>query len=150
MLDAQPTEAEAADITDRTQGKQVIIVHNKTDILVPDTCTACSLEPYAEINISAKQGKGIRELEQLLYKAADIPEIEENSVIVTSARHYEALLRAQESIGRVIDGMAEDLSGDLLAEDLRMCLDELGEITGGAITPNEVLNNIFKHFCIGK
>jgi tRNA modification GTPase len=150
MLDAQPTKAEAADMADRTQGKQVIIVHNKTDILVPDTCTAYSLEPYAEINISAKQGKGIKELEQLLYKAADIPEIEENSVIVTSARHYEALLRAQESIGRVIDGMAEDLSGDLLAEDLRMCLDELGEITGGAITPNEVLNNIFKHFCIGK
>ena len=149
MLDRKPTEAEAADMASRTQGKQVIIVHNKIDLQVPEACTA-KLQPYAEINISAKQGKGIKELEQLLYKAADIPEIEENSVIVTSARHYEVLLRAQESIERVITGMEEDLSGDLLAEDLRMCLDELGEITGGAITPNEVLNNIFKHFCIGK
>lgn len=150
MLDGQPTESEAADMADRTRGKQVIIVHNKADLCVPEACANYIFQPYAEINISAKQGKGIKELEQLLYKAADIPEIEENSVIVTSARHYEALLRAQESIERVIAGMEEGLSGDLLAEDLRMCLDELGEITGGAITPNEVLNNIFKHFCIGK
>jgi tRNA modification GTPase len=46
--------------------------------------------------------------------------------------------------------MNQQLSGDLLAEDLRLTLDTLAEITGGQITPNEVLGNIFKHFCVGK
>ena len=46
--------------------------------------------------------------------------------------------------------MDADLSGDLIAEDLRICLDELADITGGQITPQETLNNIFKHFCVGK
>ena len=44
----------------------------------------------------------------------------------------------------------ESLSGDLLSEDLRQALDILAEITGGQITPNEVLSNIFSHFCVGK
>ncbi|MBP8935867.1 MAG: tRNA uridine-5-carboxymethylaminomethyl(34) synthesis GTPase MnmE, partial [Prevotella sp.] len=92
----------------------------------------------------------ISQLEQALYTAANIPEINENSVIVTSARHYEALTHANESITRVIDAMEADLSGDLISEDLRICLEQLSEITGGQITPNEVLGNIFQHFCIGK
>ena len=95
-------------------------------------------------------GEGIDALEEAIYKAADIPEITGNDVIVTNARHYEALTRAQASIQRVIDGMQMQLSGDLLSEDLRQALDTLSEITGGQITPNEVLGNIFKHFCVGK
>ena len=51
---------------------------------------------------------------------------------------------------RVIEGLQSQLSGDLLAEDLRLALDTLAEITGGQITPNEVLGNIFTHFCVGK
>ena len=69
---------------------------------------------------------------------------------MTNARHYEALARAKESIQCVIDGIQLGLSGDLISEDLRLCLEQLGEITGGQITTNEVLGNIFKHFCIGK
>ena len=106
-----------------------------------------SLKPLC---ISAKLGLGIDELEKRIYQAADIPEINENSVIITSARHYEALLRAHESISRVISGLASDISGDLLAEDLRLVLSELADITGGQITSQETLNNIFSHFCIGK
>ena len=70
--------------------------------------------------------------------------------VVTSARHYEALTHAHESISRVIEGLQKNLSGDLLSEDLRICIDHLAEITGGQITTNEVLENIFSHFCIGK
>ncbi len=89
-------------------------------------------------------------LEKTIYEAADIPEINENSVIVTSARHFEALLCAHESIQQVITGLNMDISGDLLAEDLKLCLSELADITGGQITSQETLNNIFSHFCIGK
>ena len=85
-----------------------------------------------------------------MVKAADIPEITENAVIITSARHYEALLRAQASLSRVLELMEMGMSGDIIAEDLKMVLEELGEITGGQISSQETLNNIFKHFCIGK
>ena len=73
-----------------------------------------------------------------------------NEVIVTNARHYDALLRAHESIQHVINGLQDQITGDLLAEDLRQALSILSEITGGQITPQETLNNIFSHFCVGK
>ena len=102
------------------------------------------------IFISAKLKQNIKALEEAIYEAADIPEISENSVIITSARHYEALTHADESILRVIEALEFGLSGDLVSEDLRICLHQLADITGGQITPHEVLGNIFKHFCIGK
>ncbi len=102
------------------------------------------------LNISAKLGYGIEDLEQELVKLADIPEISENDVIITSARHYEALIKAHESLQRVLDSMDAGMSGDLIAEDLKVVNEELGQITGGQINSQETLNNIFKHFCIGK
>ena len=102
------------------------------------------------VAISAKFGTGMEELERAIYKASDIPTLTENDIIVTNARHYDVLVRAHEHIQRVIDGLQMQLSGDLLSEDLRQALDTLAEITGGQITPNEVLGNIFKNFCVGK
>ena len=148
VVDQQPTEAEVKEMLSRTQDKKMIVVLNKADLAHVPLTTLPS--PVSSISISAKYGQGMNELEEAIYTAADIPQLEENSVIVTNARHYEALTRAHASIVRVIEGLDLNLSGDLLAEDLRICIEELGEITGGAITPNEVLGNIFKHFCIGK
>ena len=148
LIDAQPTSDEQNDIAERCKDKQLIIIQNKIDkVSSPYDITI----PHASyIQISAKQGEHLDRLEHELYTVADIPEINENSIIVTSARHYEALVHAKETIERVIEGMDMDLSGDLLAEDLRICLEQLAEITGGQITPQETLNNIFKHFCVGK
>jgi len=72
------------------------------------------------------------------------------SVTVSNIRHYEALIRAGEAIDRVIEGLDANLSGELLAEDIRDCIRHLGAITGGEILPDEVLGNIFAKFCIGK
>ena len=102
------------------------------------------------VAISAKFGAGIDELEKAIYEAADIPALTDNDIVVTNARHYDALTRSHDCIQRVIDGLQMQLSGDLLSEDLRQALDTLAEITGGQITPNEVLGNIFKNFCVGK
>lgn len=148
LIDAQPTSDEQNDIAERCKDKQLIIIQNKIDkVSSPYDITI----PHASyIQISAKQGEHLDRLEHELYTVADIPEINENSIIVTSARHYEALVHAKETIERVIEGMDMDLSRDLLAEDLRICLEQLAEITGGQITPQETLNNIFKHFCVGK
>ena len=96
----------------------------------------------------AKFGVGLDALRQQLIAAA--PKTSDSDIIVTNARHYDALVRAQQSLHRVIDGLDMQMSGDLLSEDLRQVLDILAEITGIQITPNEVLENIFKHFCVGK
>ena len=147
LIDAEPSTEEINDVLQRTENKKLIVIKNKADKADNNSYNSLKL-PF--ITISAKFGTGIDELEQAIYEAADIPALTENDIIVTNARHYDALVRAHDSIQRVIDGLQIQLSGDLLSEDLRQALDTLAEITGGQITPNEVLGNIFKNFCIGK
>ena len=148
LIDEVPTSKEVDDITQQTQGKSLIIVRNKID-KSPALQYDVTL-PHTPLPISAKHGQGLAKLEEAIYQAADIPAFSENDVIVTSARHYEALTHAANSIRRVIDGLHNNLPGDLLAEDLRLCINHLSDITGGQITPQETLNNIFQHFCVGK
>ena len=147
LIDAEPSTEDISVILQRTENKKLIVIKNKADKADNNSYNSLKL-PF--ITISAKFGTGIDELEQAIYEAADIPALTENDIIVTNARHYDALVRAHDSIQRVIDGLQIQLSGDLLSEDLRQALDTLAEITGGQITPNEVLGNIFKNFCVGK
>lgn len=74
----------------------------------------------------------------------------EADIIVTNARHCEALKHAADSLTAVINGLTQGIPSDLVCEDLRLVLHHLADITGGEITPQETLNNIFSHFCIGK
>lgn len=169
LLDGQPSASEIEEMKLKNQGKKLLVVFNKMDKLENDklafdkfthSCGSDSSESEASegesseaespLFISARTGENVSSLEQALVKAADIPEITENDVIITSARHYEALLRAHDSLSRVLESMEMGMSGDIIAEDLKMVLEELGEITGGQISSQETLNNIFKHFCIGK
>ena len=164
LLDEQPSASEIEEMKLKNQGKKLLVVFNKMDKLEDeklefdkfthscgsDSGEAESTEAESPLFISARTGENVSSLEQALVKAADIPEITENDVIITSARHYEALLRAQDSLSRVLESMEMGMSGDIIAEDLKMVLEELGEITGGQISSQETLNNIFKHFCIGK
>ena len=153
LLDSEPTQNELQDIVERTKDKSLIIIQNKIDKSSTndfDNIQKESAHKYTFIKISAKQGTNIDNLELAIYQAAQLPTISDSDVIVTNARHYDALLNAHDSIARVLDGMSQQLSGDLLAEDLRLTLSYLADITGGQITPNEVLGNIFKNFCIGK
>lgn len=73
-----------------------------------------------------------------------------DDVLITNIRHKHALDLSLEDIRRSITSITLNISGDLISEDLRLCISHLADITGGAITPDEVLGNIFKHFCIGK
>lgn len=143
LLDVVPSPHDCFDMDARCTGKKLLKVWNKCDI---NPCPT----GHGYISISAKSRDGVGALEEALFKAAGVPEISENDVIVTSARHYESLTRAHDSLQRVIDGIHAHFSADLLSEDLRLCLSELADITGGQITPQETLNNIFSHFCIGK
>ena len=140
----EPSDEEPSNdvLTSDEAPAQLIIVHNKCDLHPGSFCED-------ELPISAKNGTNIPQLEQRIYEAARLPEIDDNAIIVTNLRHYEALTRAHASLSRFLDGMAAGLPSDLLAEDLRLCLSDLGEITG-QITPEATLQNIFRHFCIGK
>jgi tRNA modification GTPase len=150
LIDAQPSKEEIQNMQERCEGKKLIIIQNKIDILETEQISPLFPLPSHLLKISAKKSLGLDVLETAIYKAADIPTLQENDVIVANARHYDALIRAHEHILRVIDGLQMQLSGDLLSEDLRLTLDTIAEITGGQITTNEVLENIFKNFCVGK
>ena len=147
VVDSEPSNEEINELLQRTENKKLILVKNKADKANNNSYGMLNLPSVA---ISAKFGAGIDELEKAIYDAADIPALTDNDIVVTNARHYDALTRSHDCIQRVIDGLQMQLSGDLLSEDLRQALDTLAEITGGQITPNEVLGNIFKNFCIGK
>jgi tRNA modification GTPase len=140
-------------IRKRATGKRLILVFNKMDKL--DVKEFQKLEQQlsdcadTRIYISAKQRINTDKLEELLYQSAQLPELNDNDVTVTNMRHYEALKSALEAIRRVQDGLHNNISGDFLSQDLRECLQYLGEITG-QITTDEVLGNIFSKFCIGK
>ena len=153
LIDTLPTEKELQEIIELTKGKSLIITQNKIDkdkTLDIPLSTFCNLHNYSFLQISAKQGTNLQQLEQAIYDAADIPTLTDTDVIITNARHYDALVRARHSLSRVLDGLHTGLSGDLLSEDLRDVLGILSEITGGQITTPEVLGNIFKNFCVGK
>jgi tRNA modification GTPase len=147
MVDVEPSQEELNKMLVLTENKKLIIVRNKIDKTENSPFTIVKI-PLIEI--SAKHNQHIDQLEQAIYQAADIPTLSDTDIIVTNARHHDALVRAQGHLQRVLDGLAQQLSGDLLSEDLRLTLDTLSEITGGQITPNEVLGNIFKNFCVGK
>ncbi len=150
LIDEHPIETEIHQIIKHAQGRPLIIVWNKSDL--GNIHNFPSPIPNSQlIEISAKYGTNIPALEQAIYEAADIPTLTDTDVIITNARHYDSLIRAQQNLSRVINGLTIDTSGDLLSEDLRLVLSDLTEITGkGQITPTEVLGNIFQNFCVGK
>jgi tRNA modification GTPase len=149
MVDQEPTQKELHEMTALCKDKAVIPVFNKSDIK-EITNLHFSISDTQILRLSAKKGTGIENLKNEIYKQAHLDSLMTNEVIVTNARHYDALLRAHESIQHVINGLQDQITGDLLAEDLRQALSILSEITGGQITPQETLNNIFSHFCVGK
>ncbi|MCT4590601.1 MAG: tRNA uridine-5-carboxymethylaminomethyl(34) synthesis GTPase MnmE [Carboxylicivirga sp.] len=137
--------------------QQLIVVINKTD-LADDSATTdrFSKDSFKELSgtdaivpISAKKQLNIDALTDALLKTVNLSAIDNDEVIVTNVRHYEALQKSYEAIQRVVDGLQSGISGDFLAQDIREVLHFLGEITG-QINTDEVLGNIFKNFCIGK
>lgn len=161
MIDATYAEKQIKELAQKIlplcEDKHLIVVFNKSDLIQAHANTAMqgisdTDENFSKesIYISAKEGKGIDNLCQKLIKSACVQDISENDIIVTNTRHYEALTHALEAINRVTRALANNIPTDLISQDLRECLFHLAEITGGEITSDEVLGNIFKHFCVGK
>ena len=157
MMDASVTSETNSEFniqnSELISDKPLLILFNKCDQVSPEERTALE-QAYAHIDapklfISAKSRIGLDTLENHLVEAAALPDISQSDVIVTNARHYEALTHALDAIRRVQDGLAMNLSGDFVSQDLRECIHHLSDIVG-EVSTDSVLQNIFKHFCIGK
>ena len=133
--------------------QHLIITANKVDIGKEETIKELKNLPLKTgeeiIFISAKNRINTDGLVQLMIHSIDLGKANGEDTIITNARHYEAVSHAADSIERVKEGMAQKISGEFLSQDIRECLNYLGEITG-EITNDEILGSIFKHFCIGK
>lgn len=134
----------------------LILVINKTDLINHDTLSQTIADatqrcPTAKeiIAISARNGDGIDTLKAAIQNAAGADRIGDDQLLVTNARHSQALARAARSIARVIDGLDTSLPGDLIAQDLRETLHHLADITPAITTP-DLLASIFSRFCVGK
>lgn len=128
------------DLTNLPKDKEIIYVLNKADLQLHPTSDSCLL-------ISAKNN----DIDILKQRLSNIARAHFNysGTVISNVRHYEAITRAKAAIQRVLEGLDDNLSGEFLSMDLQDCLGALGEITG-QITSQEVLNNIFSKFCIGK
>lgn len=157
IIDSETSNEHILELADKilplVKNKKLILVYNKVDIISAERKQEKEYLLVDKVTdtifISAKYGSEIESLEKLLVKAANIPQIGEQDIIVTNVRHYEALQRALSSIDRVLDSLDQSISGDLLSQDIRECMYYLGEITG-QISTDEILGNIFSKFCIGK
>ena len=160
VIDATASDSEVKDLASkilpRCEGKQLIAVINKADLLgdkdlYSEASPLITRLPQGtrSIAISALREGDIERLQQLILEAAALPSVGEDAVIVTNARHYQALVRAKEALERAIDALGMGISGDLVSQDIRETLHYLGEITG-EITTHDILGEIFSHFCIGK
>ena len=130
----------------RRPDQKLLTVANKID-RAPASLTL----PENIIGISAKQGTGLDRLCEALRRAVDTDALYHGDPVVSNSRHYEALTTAREALDRALDGLGNGLPADLLSEEIRQVIHALGSITArGAIVPDEVLQNIFSKFCIGK
>lgn len=151
-------------------GKSLLLLFNKSDLIglndlahptapngtnVPQAAAAM-LSAFADISaehlfITAQASSSCAPVVSYLEKAAaQTATATQNDIIITNERHYAAILSALADLDRVSSGLRDGLPGDLISQDLRSVLFHLAEITGGAITSDEVLHSVFKSFCIGK
>ena len=130
-------------------GKKCIGIVNKTDLLQAKQLTQLTETHQELLQMSAKNKEGVEQLKTALLDLVDSGALSGQSTVVSNSRHYHALVRALEALDKVQEGINAELSGDLLAIDLRAALFALGEITG-AITNDDMLGHIFTNFCIGK
>lgn len=126
--------------------KQVLYVLNKIDVndIIPETLNVFQNDI---ISISAKSQTGLSDLTNKLVSM--VYGQSASDTVVTNLRHYEHLVKTHDALSDVLNGLETGVTGDFLAQDIRLSLHHLGEITGTIVT-DDLLDNIFSKFCIGK
>ncbi len=131
-------------------GIPAIIVANKTDLLPATTTINLQLPEGATlVQVSAKEKQHIDELKQLIYQRTVKGQLSADETLITNIRHLEALQKTEQALIQVLNGIQTQTTSDFLAMDIKQGLHYLGEITG-VVTTDDLLDNIFSKFCIGK
>jgi len=149
MADAAQTLAE---IEEQIRGLEqleipYLILVNKADLLSPQ-----QRDEFAKLNVvftSAKEKQGIDELKETLLEQVNLHHINTSETLVTNIRHVEALKQTEQALHRVLGNIDNPVTSDFLAMDIKQALYYLGGITG-TVTTDDLLENIFSKFCIGK
>lgn len=156
LFDARSDEQTIKKSLERIKNKAgqdvaIVLVANKVDLLAH---THKHYEQYFDdesvISISAKENRGVGMLIETLVREGTHGFENEEQLLVTNIRHVEALQSIHDGIERIVEGLNNQLPGDLLSFEIRHVLDHIGDITGQTITPDDVLGHIFQNFCIGK
>lgn len=138
------------ELGERFSEKELITIINKKDLIPASSLQLPASKDRNLIAISALEEEGIDELRTRLEDIAREKSRYANQSIVSNARHYQALKKAAESLERVEEGIANNLTGDFLAMDIRQAQFFLGEIIGTIELDRDILGHIFSSFCIGK
>jgi tRNA modification GTPase len=129
-------------------GITMLVVANKADLLTEEQLLALP-HTQSAIVVSAKQKHHIDELKLKIYSSAVRHQLNGNESLITNVRHLEALQKTESALRRLLEGIDKHVTSDFLAMDIKQALHYLGEITG-AVTTDDLLDNIFSKFCIGK
>lgn len=131
-------------------GVTLLAIANKIDLADEDRLKSLQLPADVKfMAISAKENQQVEELKQLIYESAVGDQLSDNHTMVTNIRHVEALQRTRTALNSVMNGLDNPVTSDFLAMDIKQALYYLGEITG-QVTTDDLLENIFSKFCIGK
>ena len=125
----------------------IIKIGNKVDKADPSLLSEVKQQGF--VCISATQKTNFKQLEEVILSKFQLNHVKQGDVIITNLRHYENLRQTDEALSRVLHGMDNGVTGDFLAMDVRQALHYLGLITG-EISSDDLLENIFSRFCIGK
>jgi tRNA modification GTPase len=147
-IDAKATRAELENFQSAylTSNQHLIVVVNKLD---KHEDKFDFLTPFEPVFISAKEQQNLEDLTLRLRASIDLNGIGEEDVIVSNARHFDALNRAHIELQKVLNGLTTGVTGDFIAMDIRQVIHHLGSITG-EISTDDLLGSIFSKFCIGK
>ncbi len=140
------------EVLELTSPDKIIRVVNKIDLRgeIASSQTPRNDGFKGAVNISAKTGEGIEELFKVMKeKALGSSVYTEKTAIVSNLRHYDCLRRAKDYLGNATDSLNSGLTGEFVAIDLRNAENALAEVIG-EVTSDDILNNIFSQFCIGK
>ena len=143
---------DVAEIEEQVRGLEqlaipYLILINKADLI--KTAQRKAFEALNVVFISAKEKSGIEELKETLLEQVNLHHINTSETLVTNIRHVEALKQTENALQRVLDNVDNPVTSDFLAMDIKQALHYLGEITG-TVTTDDLLENIFTKFCIGK
>ena len=140
---------ESEQLFEKYPDKPIILLINKVDLVSAKIKGKIEAALPKVLFLSAKSGEGLEQLQKELLSYVETGFLRNEDPVVSNSRHYEALIKAQEAIVKVQEGIDEEVPSDLLSIDINQALFHLGEITG-EITSDDLLGNIFANFCIGK